>query len=65
MKSVTQFLSEVRSEMAKVVWPSWYELVGLTIIVLIVVAAFSVYLGVIDYLLSRVAGWVFMYYGMR
>jgi preprotein translocase subunit SecE len=65
MKSVTQFLGQVRAEMAKVVWPTWNELVGLTIIVLIVVTAFSLYLGVVDYLLSKVAGWVFKYYGMR
>jgi preprotein translocase subunit SecE len=65
MKSVTQFLGEVKAEMAKVVWPSWHELVGLTIIVLVVVTAFSLYLGVIDFILSKIAGWIFMYYGMR
>jgi preprotein translocase subunit SecE len=65
MKSVTQFISEVKAEMAKVVWPSWHELIGLTLIVLVVVTAFSLYLGVIDFILSKIAGWIFMYYGMR
>jgi preprotein translocase subunit SecE len=65
MKSVTQFLGEVRAEMAKVVWPSRSALLGSTIVVVILVTAFSLFLGSVDYLLSRVAGWIFLHYGMQ
>ncbi|MBN1549100.1 preprotein translocase subunit SecE [Candidatus Babeliales bacterium] len=65
MKSMTQFFNEVRSEMAKVVWPTWTELVGSTIVVLIVVTAFSLYLGSVDYVISRTAEAVFTRYGIR
>lgn len=54
MKRVLQFLSGVRREFAKVVWPSKKELVGSTLVVLALVGAFSVYLGAIDFLLGNV-----------
>ena len=63
--AVVQFLKEVRAEMGKVVWPSWNELVGSTIIVLVIVTAFSLYLGAVDYLLARIADVVFVRFGMR
>jgi preprotein translocase SecE subunit len=44
-----QFLSGVKSEFGKVTWPSKQEYVGGTIGVLIVVAFFSIVLGVIDF----------------
>lgn len=65
MKNVTLFISEVRSEMAKVVWPTWSELVGATIVVLIVTTAFALYLGAIDYGLSKIAEIVYTRYGIR
>ncbi len=64
LKSIQQFLVEVRAEMTKVTWPKWDELVGSTVIVLILVIAFSVYLMGVDFVLARVAGWVFLRYSM-
>jgi preprotein translocase subunit SecE len=68
MKNFAQFLIqrlyEVKAEMAKVVWPKFHELVGSTIIVIILVTAFSLYLGSVDYILSKGAEWVFSRYGM-
>lgn len=52
MKSISQvfqFFKEVKSEMAKVKWPTVQDFVGATIIVLIVMVIFSLYLGAIDY----------------
>ena len=63
--AVVQFLREVKAEMGKVVWPSWNELVGSTVIVLIIVTAFSLYLGAVDYVLAKAADWVFVRFGMR
>lgn len=58
MKNVVQFLDGVKREFAKVAWPSRAELTGSTLVVLAVMSAFSVYLGVIDFLLGRAAGFV-------
>jgi preprotein translocase subunit SecE len=64
MKNVAQFFYEVKSELSKVVWPRWNEFVGATIVVLVLMALFSLYLGVIDFWLSRMAGYVFKVYGL-
>ncbi|MEX0672295.1 MAG: preprotein translocase subunit SecE [Candidatus Babeliales bacterium] len=66
MKDIGRFLREVRSEMGKVTWPSFRELVGSTIIVLILVCFFAVYLGAIDFLFARLAKWMYgAYSGLR
>ncbi len=66
MKSVGQFLREVQAEMAKVTWPSFNQLVGSTIIVLILVVFFAVYLGAIDFVFARLAKWMYgAYSGLR
>ncbi len=50
--SSQKFLREVRSEMAKVTWPTWPELKGSTILVMVVSVFFAVYLFVVDNLLA-------------
>ena len=65
MKNYGQFFKEVRLELSKVTWPSFRELVGTTIIVLIIVFVFAVYLGLIDFVFSRVARQLFLAYGLR
>ena len=64
MKNVTKFFSEVRIELSKVIWPSWDEFIGSTIIVLIVIAFFSVYLGFLDFGMSRLASYIFAQLGV-
>jgi preprotein translocase subunit SecE len=59
MKNVSQFLSEVSIELSKIVWPSLDELIGSIIVVLILVTAFSLYLGVIDLVFYRLAQQIF------
>ena len=49
-----RFLKEVRSEMSKVTWPSWEELKGSTILVMILSVFFAVYLFFIDNVLALV-----------
>ncbi len=63
VKSMAQFLREVRLELSKVVWPKYDEFVGSTIIVLMLVCAFAIYLGVIDFGFSKLARYVFKLYG--
>jgi preprotein translocase subunit SecE len=48
-----QFYLDVRSEMKKVSWPGRQEVVGTTIVVVIAVFFFGVYLGLVDLLLQQ------------
>jgi len=43
-----QFLREVKVELKKVTWPSRKQTVGSTVVVLVVVAIISLFLGVVD-----------------
>jgi preprotein translocase subunit SecE len=47
-----RYIKEVRVEMAKVVWPTWIELRGSTILVIILSVFFAAYVGIIDLFLS-------------
>ena len=49
MKNVGTFLKEVRVELSKIVWPTWNEFVGATIVALIVILAFTLFLSVVNY----------------
>ncbi len=53
---VTQFLREVRVELGKVTWPSRDELIGSTIIVIVLSLIMSIYIGFLDFLLSSLFG---------
>jgi len=55
---VIRYLSETRAELKKVTWPTRPEATKLTIIVLIVVAFMSALLGTLDYIFSRVMGFI-------
>ncbi len=59
MKSMQSFLQEVRIEFSKIVWPKPDALVGSLIVVLLLVLAFSLYLGAIDFIFYRAAGYIF------
>lgn len=59
-----QFFKEVKSELGKVVWPSYDEFVGSTIVVLVLMTAFAIYLGIVDLALSHLAQYVFAKFGV-
>lgn len=61
MKDIVAFLSQVRVELSKVVWPKFDDWVGSTIVVLILVVLFSIYLFLIDSMFSQLARWIFTY----
>ncbi len=50
---LSKFLKEVKLELKKVSWPSKNELIGATVVTFIFVAFLAIYIGVIDFLLSR------------
>lgn len=62
IKNVTQFAKEVLLELSKVTWPKFDEFLGSTIVVLVLVTFFSIYLGFIDLGLSELMRLVFKLY---
>ena len=48
MANIVTFLSEVKTELKRVTWPTRDELVGSTIIVCILVVVFAIILGGMD-----------------
>jgi len=50
MKNVGTFFKEVKVELSKIVWPTREEFIGATIVALIVILAFTLFLSVINYL---------------
>lgn len=53
MKKFWQFLKESRSELLKVAWPTRKQAIEMTIAVLVIVILVSVYLGAVDFLLTK------------
>ena len=48
MKQLVQFLKEVKVELGRVEWPKKNEFLGATLVTLILVFFFTVYIGLID-----------------
>ncbi len=53
MQKVITFTREVRGEMQKVTWPTWAELKGQTIVVIVAVMIIAGFIGVVDLILSN------------
>ena len=53
-----KFISQVKTEMTKVAWPSREELISSTIVVLVSMAILSAYIGACDLLFSRTVHFV-------
>ena len=49
-----KFLRDVRVELSKVIWPGKDEVVSSTIVVLVAVAFFALYIGLIDVVFVRI-----------
>ena len=54
-----RFLSEVRSELGRVTWPTRREVWATTVVVILVSTFFGVYLYMVDISLSRFVAWAF------
>jgi preprotein translocase SecE subunit len=63
MKNAMQFLREVKHELTKVVWPKPDEFIGSTIVVLLLVCVFAIYLGALDIALNEITKYVLKMYG--
>jgi preprotein translocase subunit SecE len=48
MQKLLQYLKDVRSEMLKVTWPTWNELTGATILVIILSLIMAIFVKLCD-----------------
>jgi len=64
MNNVANFFNEVRVELSKVIWPNRDEFIGSTIVALVIMAFFMVYLGSVDLGLSKLIRYIFDHSGM-
>jgi len=56
---MVNFVRDVRSEMAKVSWPSKDQLKGQTLVVIVVSLFFAVFIFAIDHVLSRLLTFIY------
>jgi preprotein translocase subunit SecE len=59
VERVRQFLREVRAEMEKVTWPGRQEVQAATIVIIALVILLAVFIGAVDFVVSRVLGLFF------
>ena len=53
-EKIQEFFREVKIELKKVTWPSRKETIASTVVVLITVLISAVFLGLVDYILSKI-----------
>ena len=53
MQKVFKFLKEVKTELLKVSWPSKNEIVGSTIVTIVVSVILSIFIGIVDFILDK------------
>ena len=58
-----RFLTEVRSELGRVTWPTRREVWATTIVVILTSLVFGLYLYVVDLILSRIVGSIIERFG--
>ena len=53
-----QFLSEAKTELKKVTWPSPKQTLASTSVVIIIVLIVAIYLGIVDYVLAKLVKYI-------
>ena len=53
MEKIIAFLKETRMELTKVTWPTRSEIIGSTIVTIVVSVILSVFIGIVDFGLDR------------
>jgi preprotein translocase subunit SecE len=59
INKIVKYFKETKLELSKVAWPSKMELRDSTIVVIVLSVILSVFIGVIDYALSRASTLIF------
>jgi preprotein translocase, SecE subunit, bacterial len=57
-QKVIQFLSEAKTELKKVTWPSPKQTLASTSVVIIIVFIIAIYLGIVDYVLAKLVKFI-------
>lgn len=63
VQKARQFYREVLIELQRVTWPDRREVIGTTIIVIIVVIVSGAYLAIMDEISFRTIGWIVTHFG--
>ena len=63
LKRIKSFMSEVKVETKRVTWPNRKEVYGTTIVVLIAVFIFAIFLYIVDIGLQQIVTSVLRYFG--
>ncbi|MDP3994552.1 MAG: preprotein translocase subunit SecE [bacterium] len=53
MKKILTFISEVKAELVKVTWPKRDEVIRLTLVVIVISAIVAGFVGVLDFLFTK------------
>jgi len=53
------FLKEVKTELGKVSWSSRQELMGATVVVIVITLIMAIFIGVVDLVLSKILSVIF------
>lgn len=59
MNKIIEFFKETRTEMTKVAWPTKNEVVGSTIVTVVVSIILSIFVGIVDFGLDKVVRSIF------
>ncbi len=59
MEKIGSYLSQVRSELSKVIWPKRQEVIRLTLVVFVISAIVAAYVGGWDYLFTKLLESIF------
>jgi preprotein translocase subunit SecE len=57
-RNVGKFLRDVRNELSRVAWPSRNQIVASTIIVIVTVAFFAIFVGILDLIFVQIIKYV-------
>jgi len=53
VQKVIKFLKETRTEMTKITWPTKDEIIGSTIVTVVVSIVVSIFIGAVDFILDK------------
>ena len=59
MNKIIEFFKETRAEMTKVAWPTKTEVIGSTIVTVVVSVILSIFVGIVDFGLDKVVRSIF------
>ena len=61
--NLREFLTDVRSEMKRVTWPSRREVYATTVVVILTSIVLGIYLWGVDMVFNSAVGWIFRRFG--